>query len=259
MAQEQGIDLGQIAGSGPGGRITADDVRRKVEVTSRPALRGIPLAGVRATIAKRMQSSLQTMAQLTLTTEADVTDLVALRATLKEQHDVTYTDLVTKAAALALQAHPRLNARLEGEEIRLLPEVHIGVAVALEDGLIVPVVRNASRKSLREISQETARLVRNAREGNLRPDEVTGSTFTITNLGMYEIDAFTPIINPPEVAILGVGRIVEKLARASEGIVWRQIMTLSLTFDHRLIDGAPAAAFLQAIKRQLESPSSLAA
>lgn len=259
LAQEHGLDLSRITGSGPNGRITEADVRRALEATPAPSTgQTIALTGMRAAIARRMHESLQTMAQLTLTTEADVTDLVALRGELKAQSNVTYTDLIVKAVALALKEHPRLNATLDGDEIRLLPEIHVGVAVALDEGLIVPVVRNTDRKSLREISAEIARLAAGAREGSLKPDEVSGSTFTVTNLGMFDIDAFTPIINPPEVAILGVGRIRETLARRADGIAWRQVMTLSLTFDHRIIDGAPAAAFLQAVKARLEAPQALA-
>jgi uncharacterized protein YndB with AHSA1/START domain len=162
------------------------------------------------------------------------------------------------ALARALKEHPRLNAWVEGEGIRLLRAIHIGVAVALEEGLIVPVVHDADRKSLREIAQETQRLAQHAREGKLTREEVTESTFTVSNLGIYGVDAFTPIVNPPEVAILGIGRIIEKPARGLQGVEWRKMLTLSLTFDHRAVDGAPAAAFLQAVYKQLETPAALA-
>jgi pyruvate dehydrogenase E2 component (dihydrolipoamide acetyltransferase) len=204
-----------------------------------------------------MHQSLQTSAQVTLTTEIDVSSLVQLREELKQQFALTYTDLVVKAAARALKEHSRLNGWIEGENIRLAQAVHIGVAVALDDGLIVPVVRDADRKSLREIAQETQRLTMRAREGTLTRDEVVGSTFSVTNLGMYGMDAFTPIINPPEIAILGVGRIGEKLVRIPRGAEWRHVMTLSLTFDHRVVDGAPAAAFLQSIGKYLEHPTEM--
>jgi pyruvate dehydrogenase E2 component (dihydrolipoamide acetyltransferase) len=194
---------------------------------------------------------------VTLVTEVDVSALVQLREELKQQFALTYTDLVVKAVARALKEHPRLNAWIEREQIRLVQAIHIGVAVALDEGLIVPVVRNADRKSLQEIAQETQRLARGAREGTLTHEEVTGSTFSVSNLGMYGIDAFTPIINPPESAILGVGRINEKLVRVPRGAEWRQVMTLSLTFDHRAVDGAPAAAFLQTIGKYLENPVEL--
>lgn len=258
LARELGIDLGEIRGSGSGGRITEEDVRRARPAAPPPGAQVIPLSGVRRTIARRMQESLQSMAQVTLVTEADVTGLVELREGLKPEFDPTYTDLVIRAVAPALGEHLRLNARLEGEEIRLLPEVHIGVAVALEDGLIVPVVRDANRKNLQRISRETKELARKAREGSLSPGEAAGSTFTITNLGTYGVDAFTPIINPPEAATLGIGRISERPTKQGGGLAWRQTMTLSLTFDHRIVDGAPAAAFLQTIRERLERPQPLA-
>lgn len=175
-----------------------------------------------------------------------------------KQLRLAYTDLIVKAVAQALKEHPRLNAWVEGEGIRLLRAIHIGVAVALEEGLIVPVVHDADRKSLREIAQETQRLAQRARERKLTPEEVTESTFTVSNLGMYGVDAFTPIVNPPEVAILGIGRIIEKPAPGPQGVEWRKMLTLSLTFDHRAVDGAPAAAFLQTVCKQLEAPAALA-
>jgi pyruvate/2-oxoglutarate dehydrogenase complex dihydrolipoamide acyltransferase (E2) component len=268
LAREHQLDLAQVTGSGEGGRITEKDVlafveaRRSVappvgeETAPPPSPPGgmIPLTGIRATIARRMLDSLQRSAQVTLTSEADVTNMVKQREALRSQFDLTYTDLVVKAVALALKEHPRLNAWVVEEEIRLQPDIHLGVAVALEEGLIVPVVREADRKSLKEISQETRRLTQRARDGSLIPAEASGSTFTVTNLGMYGVDAFTPIINPPEVAILGVGRIVERLTRRNGDMLWRQMMTLSLTFDHRAVDGAPAAAFLQTIRDRLEHP-----
>jgi pyruvate dehydrogenase E2 component (dihydrolipoamide acetyltransferase) len=267
LAQEHGIDLGQVRGSGPGGRITVEDVQRVIATAARPVLsvppaspttgQVIPLTGMRGTIARRMHQSLQTSAQVTLITEVDVSALVQLREELKQQFALTYTDLVIKAVALALKEHPRVNAWIEGEQIQLVQAIHIGVAVALDEGLIVPVVHDADRKSLREIAQETRQLALRAREGSLSREEVMGSSFSVSNLGMYGIDAFTPIINPPESAILGVGRINEKLVRIPQGAEWRHVMTLSLTFDHRAVDGAPAAAFLQTIGKHLENPVEL--
>ena len=267
MAKEHGIDLSQVRGSGPGGRITVEDVQRVIDAAAQPAAsvppslptaeQVIPLTGMRGAIARRLHHSLQTSAQVTLVTEVDVSVLVQLREELKQQFALTYTDLVIKAVVHALKEHPRLNAWIEGEHIRLVQAIHIGVAVALDDGLIVPVVHDAERKSLREIAQETQRLAIGAREGTLSRDEVMGSTCSVTNLGMYGIDAFTPIINPPEIAVLGVGRITEKLVRVPRGAEWRQVMTLSLTFDHRAVDGAPAAAFLQTIGKHLGNPEEL--
>jgi pyruvate dehydrogenase E2 component (dihydrolipoamide acetyltransferase) len=267
LAQAHGIDLGRVRGSGPGGRITVEDVERVIGATAQPTAsvppasptteQVIALTGMRGAIARRMQQSLQTSAQVTLVAEMDVSSLVQLREELKQQFALTYTDLVVKAVARALKEHPRLNAWIEEEQIRLVQARHIGVAVALDDGLMVPVVRDADRKSLREIAQETRRLTTRAREGTLTRDEVMGSTFSVTNLGMYGIDAFTPIINPPEVAILGIGRVVEKLVRIPRGAEWRHVITLSLTFDHRVVDGAPAAAFLQSIGKHLEHPTEM--
>jgi len=256
LAREHGLDLTQVKGTGPGGRITEKDVLTFLEAyKAPPPLRTIPFIGIRQAIAQRMTESLQTMAQVTLLTEADVTEMVRMRERLKPRFDLTYTDIIIKAVAVALREHPRLNATLVGEEIQLLPEIHIGVAVALEDGLIVPVMREADKKTLEETALETKRLAEGARAGMLAVDEVTGSTFTITNLGMYEVDGFTPIVNPPEAAILGVGRIVEKLVVYRGEAAKRTMMTLSLTVDHRLVDGAVAAAFLRQVKELLETPA----
>lgn len=252
LARERGIDLATVRGSGEGGRITEEDVRKSIDsvVSAAPA---VPLSGMRGAIAQRMRDSLRATAQLTLFTDADVTELVAL----KSQANVTYTDLVIKAAALSLREQPRLNAWLIDNEVRLQPGIDIGVAVALEEGLIVPVVRGADRRAVGEISVEMRRLAEGARAGTLTPGEVTGSTFSVTNLGMFGVDAFTPILNPPEIAILGIGRITERAVRRDEGIDWRSFMTLSLTFDHSAVDGAPAARFLQTVCRHLANPGDL--
>lgn len=268
LAREQGIDLSQVQGSGGGGRITEKDVRAFIEARSSPAHptpaappaspeKTVPMAGIRAAIARRMSESLHTMAQLTLFTEADVTELVAHRETLKSQAPVTYTDLLVRAAALALRQHPHINVILDEDAIRILPDIHIGIAVAVPDGLVVPVIRDADKKSPAQLARERAQLVERARSGRLTTEEMSGGTFTVTNLGVYEIDGFTPIINPPEAAILGVGRIVEKVVVHRGKIAQRSMMTLSLTIDHRLVDGAPGAAFLQTIKRLLEAPDEL--
>ncbi|GAB4446481.1 MAG: hypothetical protein Kow0031_29110 [Anaerolineae bacterium] len=263
LAREHGLDLAQIPAGGGSDRITERDVEAYLAARQPPAapppaaVETVPLAGMRAAIAQRMHQSLQEMAQLTLHTEADVTELVARREALKQQHGVTYTDLIVRACALALKAHPRLNARLAGNSIELLPEVHIGLAVALAEGLVVPVIRQADALSPAELARERTRLSERARAGQLTADEMSGGTFTLTNLGMYDIDAFTPIVNPPEAAILGVGRIVEKVVIREGKVAQRSMLTLSLSFDHRLVDGAPAAAFLQAVKQALEKPDTL--
>jgi pyruvate dehydrogenase E2 component (dihydrolipoamide acetyltransferase) len=275
MLRESGLDIASVKGTGPRGRITDDDVTRAVaerDVATRggaaagasppmpPGAREpaeISLTGMRGAIARRMHESLRTMAQLTLTSETDVTDLVRLRESLKQQHDITYTDLVVRAVALALQKHPRMNATIEGEVLRVHPDVNVGVAVAIADGLVVPVIRSAHALSLRAVSDASRELQARARAGKLTPTDLTGATFTVTNLGAFGIDAFTPIVNPPEVGILGVGRIVERLGRRGDDLSWRKTMMLSLTFDHRATDGVPAAEFLGDVRRLLEAPDSL--
>ena len=209
---------------------------------------------MRQAIAEHMVESLHTMAQLTMMMEVDVTELVQLREQVKADFDVTYTDLLVMAVAKTLKNHPLLNVVLIGDEIQLLDCIHIGVAVALPDGLIVPVVRDADKLTVQEIAQKGRRLAQGAREGTLAVDEVAGSTFTITNLGNYGLDGFTPIINAPEAAILGVGRIAERVAVHDDQIARRKMMTLSLTIDHRLVDGAPGAEFLRSLQELLQNP-----
>jgi len=260
LAQDRGIDLSEVQGSGPRGRIVIEDVQRAIAARAQAAeqpAQTVPLRGMRQTIAARMLQSLQSMAQVTLTTEADVTDAMRLRQGLARQWKdgvLSPLHLVIKATARALKDHPRMNAIQKAQEIELVPEIHIGVAVSLPEGLIVPTIRQADAKSLAQIAREAQDLANRAREGKATYDEVTGGTFTITNLGPYEIDAFTPIINPPQVGILGVGRAVEKPVVHEGEIAKRAMMFLSLTFDHRVIDGAPAAEFLRAVKGYLEDP-----
>ena len=261
MAEAEGLDVVTIQGSGPNGKIIEDDILRILEgakprKTKAPA-ENIPFIGMRQAIAEQMVHSLQTMAQITLTTKADVTELKSTREALRARWDrkVSYTDLLIKAVALALGDHPLLGAKLEGEEIVMPDEINVGVAVALEEGLIVPVVRHADRMTVPEIGDKIKDLAQRARENVLNVDEVTGAAFTVTNLGMYGVDGFTPIINPPEVAILGVGRITEELALVNSQAVARSRMVLSLTIDHRIVDGAPGAAFLQTLVQLLEHPA----
>ncbi len=280
LAEQAGLDLRAIPGSGPGGRITREDVEQAIApaappppptpppppaVTEEVAVTSVPLSGIRAVIARNMHASHQTTAPVTLTTEADATALVNLRERLKTSlaetlgFNIGYNDLLILIAARALKEYPYINARLERdadgtEVIRYLQDVHIGLAVDTERGLMVAVVRHTDRKGLVEIARELRELVGKARQGKALPDELTGSTFTITNLGPQEIDAFTPIINLPEVAILGVGRIRPRPAVVDGQLCVRQTVWLSLTFDHRLVDGAPAARFLQRIKQLIEEP-----
>ena len=270
LAKEHGLDLGSIIGSGPDGRIVRDDVLQAsaaapppstvVEpATPQQATEVIPMTGIREIIAERMTLSVQTNASVTLHTEVDATAFVELRRMLNDklqakEISLTYTDLLVKVVANALGEHPRLNATLTNEGIHLLTEINIGVAVALEDGLVVPVVRNADKDRLSEISAVVRGFAERARSNQLTPSELQGGSFTITNLGNFGIDAFTPIINPPESAILGVGRIVKKPVVHNDEIAIRSMLTLSLTFDHRVIDGAPAAQFLQTVAGYIQDP-----
>jgi pyruvate dehydrogenase E2 component (dihydrolipoamide acetyltransferase) len=256
IAEEEGLDLAQVEGSGPGGRIVEDDVLRALEKPEAPP-KSIPFTGMRESIAEQMVHSLRTMAQLTITTKVDVTELKTTRAALRERWDrnISYTDLLVKAVTVALANHPLLGARLEDDEILLPTALNVGIAVALEEGLMVPVIRDADRLTVPEISNEIKDLARRARSNELGVDEVTDAVFTITNMGMFGVDVFTPIINPPEVAILGVGRIVEEVAWVNGQATPRAMMTLSLTIDHRVVDGAPGAAFLQTLTQLLEHPA----
>lgn len=260
LAQQHGIDLGQVHGTGPRGRILTEDVERVIAAQAQPTVQPaqvVPIRGIRQTIATRMLQSLQTMAQVTLTTEVDVTDAMTLREGLARQWKdggLSPLHLVIKATARALKEHPRMNAVQKENKIELVQEINVGVAVSLQEGLIVPTIRRADEKHLAEIARESRDLANKAREGKASYDEVTGGTFTITNLGSYGIDAFTPIINSPQVGILGVGRVVEKPVVYRGEITKRSMMFLSLTFDHRVIDGAPAAEFLRTLKDHLEDP-----
>ena len=213
----------------------------------------------RRVIARQMAKSAQTTAAVTLSTEVDATHLVEIREGFKKAplpRDIvpTYNDILVLMASRVLQEHSNMNARLVNDRIELLPDINIGVAVDTERGLLVPVIRDVQSKGLAQIAAELQELATRVREGQSLPDDLAEGTFTITNLGMFEIDAFTPIINLPECAILGVGRIVEKPAVVNGLISVRQMIILSLTFDHRLNDGAPAARFLQRIKQFVEQP-----
>lgn len=260
MAQQHGINLSQVHGSGPRGRILVEDVEKVVAAPAQAAGQAaqvMRLGGIRQTIATRMVQSLQTMAQVTLTTEVDVTDAMKLREGLaRHWHDAGLSPLhvVLKATARALKEHPRMNAIQREHEIELVQEINVGVAVSLPEGLIVPTIRRADEKPLAQLARETHDLSSKAREGRASYEEVTGGTFTITNLGPYGIDAFTPIINAPQVGILGIGRVIEKPVVYQGEIAKRSMMFLSLTFDHRVIDGAPAAEFLHTVTAHLEDP-----
>ena len=262
LAKQNNIDLSRVTGTGPNGRVTVADVERAIEALAAVA-EVIPLRGMRKTIADRMTQSVQSMAPVTLTTEVDVTEMVRLRQSLLSEwrsHRIRPLDLelIVKAVAATLHEHPRLNATLADDEIRLLKDVNVGVAMAVPDGLVVPVIQRADGKDLLAVAQEIRALVDRSRKGELSVDDMMGATFTVTSLAGYGIDAFTPIIDPPQVAILGVGRIVEKPAVVDGEVVIRSMMFLSLTFDHRALDGVPAGEFLQTLTGKLEDPAWMA-
>jgi pyruvate dehydrogenase E2 component (dihydrolipoamide acetyltransferase) len=276
LAEEAGLDLTELAAAKPGTRIQREDVEAAIAAREQVPPGAVPIAAegeavpvtqVRRVIAQRMVESAHTTAAVTLTTEADATEFVTLRegikATLSARGTVapTYTDLVVKLTGVALKEHPMLNAYLEpgegtagAEKIVIPKQVHIAVAVDTQAGLLVPVIRDVPIKSLQQIAEEMRRLADKARARELGPDELQGGTFTITNLGTYGIDAFTPIINLPQCAILGVGRIIAKPAVWGDQVVPRQMMALSLTFDHRVVDGGPAARFLNTVREYVEQP-----
>ncbi len=262
-AKELGVDIALVSPSAPGKRIMVEDVEAfaaAAEAEPAPAGRVIPFVGIRKVVAERLTESLHTMAQVTVSREVDTSGLVARRATLAAGFEaatgarLTYTDLLVEIVARLLDDHPLLNATLTDQGIVCPPAVHMGVAVALEDGLIVPVIRDAGSRSLAEIARDRADLAAKAQAGTLSLEEVEGGTFTISNLGSFGADAFTPIVNPPQCAILGIGRIVDKPVAVAGRVEVRPMVWLSLTFDHRIVDGAPAARFLQELGDRLGAP-----
>jgi pyruvate dehydrogenase E2 component (dihydrolipoamide acetyltransferase) len=251
LAGEHGIALTEVPGSGPGGRITEADVRARIE--QGPGASVLPLAGTRGVIARRMLASLQGSAQYTLIRAVDVTALADWHDRGARPGGVTYADAVARAVVLSLAEHPNLNAHITGEQVRIASAIDLGVGIDTDDGLVVGVLRNAGHLGLAELSARRQAITERVRAGRADVAELQGSTFTISNLGSLGVDAFTPIINPPEVAILGVGRILDQPAPAAGGITWRKSMTLSLTVDHRAVDGAPAARFLAAVAGRLQA------
>ena len=265
IAAEKRIDLREIVGSGPHGKVTREDVLQAVTAPRLATLteKVIPFTGMRKMVADAVAKSAQTAPHVTLTAEVDMNEAVKLRSQVLPEFErkygtrLTFTDLIVKAVARAILDHPIINASLEGNQIRVHGEVNIGLAVALEDGLIVPVIHNADRKSLPEISLETKQLAEKARAGKLSSAEISGGTFSITNLGAYGIDIFNPVITPGQSAILGVCRIADKPVVVGGQILIRSMMNLCLSFDHRVMDGAPAAQFLANVKEMLEAPNQL--
>ncbi|WP_027416409.1 dihydrolipoamide acetyltransferase family protein [Aneurinibacillus terranovensis] len=279
MAQTANLKLENIQGTGPGGRITKEDVeeaiRRSRSLESTPEKKAgnivspaqleekgkqVPVSGMRKVIAARMQDSLRNSAQLTITMKADVTDLITLQkqaaSVIQRRTEVklTVTDFVARAVVLSLKEHPQMNSAYIGDTIHFFEHIHLGIAVAVEKGLVVPVIRHAETCTVLELSKNSKELAERAREGQLTSEEMQGSTFTISNLGSYGVEHFTPILNPPEAGILGVGAAFDSPLYIHEELKIRRILPLSLTFDHRVLDGVPASVFLKTIKQYLEEP-----
>jgi len=274
LSREAGIDLSLIKGTGPGGRIVEEDVRSYIEahkekVTTQPPPVSTPVAevtplskeepisSVRREIASKLSKSYREAVHITLEFSADVTGIVEIRERLKEKAEKnklpvpTFNDIFVRIVSLVLKDYPELNAHFDGEKLTVFSTVNMGVAVAVKEGLLVPVVKEAEKKNIFEIAKITGDLVNRTREGKVLPDELSGGTFTITNLGMFGIDFFTPIINPPQVAILGIGRIKDVLKPGNTVI---SEVVLSLSVDHRVVDGAPAARFLKDVGEALKDP-----
>jgi pyruvate dehydrogenase E2 component (dihydrolipoamide acetyltransferase) len=268
VAQEKGIDLSSVKGSGPMGRIIKMDVLKAAEKGVAPPMQRrseklIPLKGIRRVIAKRMTESFQNIPHFYLSLEIDMTSCLALHEQLREEMErrtklrLTLTDILVKITASALRDHPIINSSIEGDQIHLIEEINIGVAIAFEAGLIVPVIHHADQKSLTEIASTLRDLTQKAKEGKLSLQEVGGGTFTLSNMGMLGIDKFNAIINPPECSILGVGRTVDKPVFHGGEIKVRPMAWFTLSSDHRIVDGATAALFFNHIKKLLENPAFL--
>ena len=274
IASDKGIDLGTVAGSGPEGRVIKRDLEHAPGAATLPAptarpqagpsggpYEDVPLTQIRKTIAKRLIQSIGPIPTFYLTAEIDMNRAWDAREQLKAQAGevgkVSFNDLVLKAVASALRQHRACNAWWQDDRIRYWNEIHVGMAVAVEDGLITPVIRNADQKSLRQLSAESKDYAARARERKLTPEEYTGATFSISNLGMFDIEHFTAIINPPEAGILAIGRIAEVPAVVDGQIVPRKRMRVTMSCDHRVIDGATGAAFLKTVKMMLENPLAL--
>lgn len=278
FAKEKGVDLAQVTGTGEGGKITKADILRAMNpsfAAKQPAAAKaapgapagpqpgtvIPMEGMRKIIASNMQASLQNAAQLTVFVEADVTEMVALRAGMlarnKKNPDyrLSYNDIMAYAVCRALLKHPIMNSTLQEDGIHVHEHVNLGVAVSLPEGLIVPNVKNADTLTLEGLKTKVRDAAGRARKGGLNMDEISGGTFTISNVSMLGVDGFTPIINPPETGILGVGRVVQKPAVYQGAVAIRSMMTLSLTFNHMVTDGGPAMTFLRTLADMLETPT----
>jgi pyruvate dehydrogenase E2 component (dihydrolipoamide acetyltransferase) len=270
LARQHNVDLADVDGSGPGGRVLVADVEKLLSASD-PAIaygdavaESAQLTGLRKIISERMSLSVRSMAQVTLTTEIDATELVKLREALVSQmrpHRLRPMDqdMIVAATGDALRKHPRLNAYLQDDTVMLLRDVNVGVAMAVPDGLVVPVVDAVDQTSLLDIAKRLRELAGKTRDNTLTMDDMSGAGFTITSLSNYDIDVFTPIIDPPQVAILGIGRISQKPVVVDGEIVARSTMHASVTFDHRALDGVPVAEFIRTLKSNLESADWLTA
>jgi len=276
LAKTEGVPLSEVKPTGPKSIIVERDIRayletHKVNSKAQPLQtvtpvslsgkgRPVALTALRKTIARRMQQSHQNSAPVTITREVDATELVKLRASILNELPVgqlrpTYTDFFIMILARALPQHPNLNSHFKDDVLEVFDEINIGLAVESDRGLVVPVIHNVAGKGLLYLASERSHLIQRALEGNLSHEELGGGTFTLTNLGPLGVDGFTPLINPPQVAILGIGRIRSIPAVFEEQISIRQVLVLSLTFDHRVVDGAPAARFLHEVAQWVEKPS----
>lgn len=270
LAADKGIDIKSISGSGDGGRITKADIDNYKQaapvakqffvpaaaISGQEGYTDIPNSQIRTVIAKRLGESMFSAPHFYLTMEITMDNAIAARTQLNEISPVkiSFNDLVVKAAALALRQHPAVNSSWMNDKIRRYSHIHIGIAVAIEDGLIVPVVRFADQKTLPQIAAESKELAGKAKNKKLQPAEFSGNTFTISNLGMMDIDEFTAIINPPDSCIMAVGRIKEVVVKKGEGFAVSNVMKVTMSCDHRAVDGATGAAYLQTFKKYLENP-----
>jgi pyruvate dehydrogenase E2 component (dihydrolipoamide acetyltransferase) len=259
IARERNIDLAALTGTGPDGRIVAEDVERAATTPAHATVGAapleaevVPLTSLRKTIARRLTQAWEAPA-FQISMSADMTRAQELRERLREQN-VTVTDVLMKLAAIALLRHREVNAQFADDELRIFPNAHIGLAVATERGLIVPVLREVERKSLVQLAAERGEIVQRTREGKLSQEDLEGGTFTISNLGMYGVEIFTAVLNPPQSAILAVGAIEEKPVVENGELLARPLMAMTLTCDHRAVDGAKAAEFLRELKTLLEEP-----
>jgi pyruvate dehydrogenase E2 component (dihydrolipoamide acetyltransferase) len=264
LAGEHGINPSHITGTGPGGRVVEKDVKAYLETkgcqqprilstTKEPAANEKPMSRMRQIIAQRLTQSVTTIPHFFVTAEVDMTDLIQFRAKLKEKGAAySVTDFISQAVIRTLKEFPDVNSSTDGKSIRRNSRVHLGLAVSLKEGLVVPVIRNADGLTLAELNARSKELMEKARNGKLGPDEMTGSTFTISNMGMLDVENFTAIINPGESAILAVSSTLKKPVARGDQVVVRSIMKMTLSSDHRLIDGAMAARFINAVKQKLE-------